>query len=274
MAARVEIAFQHPLGIGRHPDVVGHAFHHRQRGVAQRSHQPELVDRQPHHRGDVIDRVGADHEAHRQRLAGRRARLVDRAQIAGGDQVDAGLAAAAQHQAAHAHIGPAGLRVDDEIDRGGDIGRAVGAVPEMDRERGEIGILAGEHDLLHRRLRARDLDDIGLVAQPPQQLRQQLGRRDPERARDPRAAAGDVADQLLALRADRAEQHRLGIAFEDRRDVGQLGRLAHGRELVAQALHETAQPEAVDIRRCVGAFRLCRAVFSTMPIGCPRCRGL
>ena len=100
----------------------------------------------------MVDRVGADHEAHRQRLAGGGARLVDRAQVAGRDQVDAGLPAAAQHQAAHADIGPAGLGVDHEIDRGGDIGPAVGAVPEMHGQLGEIGVVAGEHDLLRRRL--------------------------------------------------------------------------------------------------------------------------
>src|SRR2546426_9179215 len=31
-----------------------------QRGVAQRRQQSQFVDRQPHHRGDVIDRMGAD----------------------------------------------------------------------------------------------------------------------------------------------------------------------------------------------------------------------
>ena len=154
VSAGVEIALQHPFGIGRHADVVGHAFHHRQRRVAQRGDEPELVDRQPHDRGDVIDRMRADDEAHRQRLAGGGARLVDRAQIARRHQVDAGLVAAAQHQPAHAHIGPCGLGIDDVVDRGGDVGPAVGAMAEMHRQRGEIGVVAGEHDLLHRRLGA------------------------------------------------------------------------------------------------------------------------
>ena len=171
-----------------------------ERRVAQRRHQPELVDRQAHDRGDMVDRMRADDEAHRQRLAGGGARFVDRAQIARRDQVDAGFAAATQHQAAHADIGPAGLRIDHEVDRGGDVGGAVGAVPEMDRKRGEIGVVAGEHDLLRRRLGARDLDHVRLVAQPPQQLGQELVRLDAEGARDPRAAAGDVADEFLPSR--------------------------------------------------------------------------
>ena len=195
------IAFQHPFGVGRHAHVVGHAFHHRQRRAAQRRHQREIVARQPHHRGEMIDRMRADHERDRHRLAGRGARLVDRAQVARRVEVDAGLGAAAQHQAADADIGEAGLRIDHEIGRRRNIGRAVGAVLEMHGQRGEVGVGAGQHDLLRRRLGARDLDDLRLVAHAPLDLAQQLVRRDAEGARDPRAAAGDVADELLRARA-------------------------------------------------------------------------
>ena len=69
VAARVEIALEHHLGVGRHADVVGHALDHGERRVAQRRDDAELVDRHAHHRGDVVDRMGADDEAHRQRLA-------------------------------------------------------------------------------------------------------------------------------------------------------------------------------------------------------------
>ena len=70
VAALVEIAFEHPFGVGRHAHVVGHAFDDRQRRGAQRGDQPELVDRQAHRRGEIVDRMRADHEADRQRLAG------------------------------------------------------------------------------------------------------------------------------------------------------------------------------------------------------------
>ena len=40
MAALVEIALQHPFGVGRHADVVGDAFDHRQRRVAQLATRP------------------------------------------------------------------------------------------------------------------------------------------------------------------------------------------------------------------------------------------
>ena len=117
----------------------------------------------------------------------------------------------------------------------------------MDRKRGEIGVIAGEDDLLHRRLDAGDIAHVGLAAQPPQQFGQELVRLDPEGARDPGPATGDVADEFLALGADRAEQHRFGIAFEDGRDIGEVGRSAHGLEVIAQRFDETAQAEAVDI---------------------------
>ena len=131
-----------------------------------------------------------------------------------------------EHQAAHADIGPAGLRIDHEVDRGGDVGAPSAPCPRWTGSVVRSASSPVQHDLLHRRLGARDIEHVGLVAQPPQQLRQELVRLDPEGARDPRAAAGDVADELLALGTDRAKQHRLGIAFEDSRDIGEVGRLA------------------------------------------------
>ena len=196
----------------------------------------------------MIDRMRADHECDRHRLARRGARLIDRAQVARRVEVDAGLGAAAQHQAADAHIGEAGLRVDDEVGGRRDIGRAVGAVLEMHGQRGEIGVGAGQHDLLRRRLGARDLDDLGLVAHPLLELAQQLARGDAEGARDPRAAAGDTADQLLALGSGRLEQHRARISFQRLRHVGELGRAAADLELFGRKLfNEPAQPKAVEI---------------------------
>ena len=51
------------LGVGRHADVVGDALDDRQRRIAQRRDEAELVDRQPHGGGDVVDRMRADDEA-------------------------------------------------------------------------------------------------------------------------------------------------------------------------------------------------------------------
>ncbi len=95
----------------------------------------------------------------------------------------------------------------------------------MDRQRGQVGLVAGQHDLLRGRLGARHLDDLGLVAQPALDFGDQCARLDAEGAREPGAAAGHVGDQLLPLRADGAEQHGARIAFERRRDVGEVERL-------------------------------------------------
>jgi hypothetical protein len=254
--ARVERALEHPFRVRRHADVVGHALDNGQRRVAQRCDEAKLVHRQPHHRGDVIDGMRADHEAHRQRLAGARARLVDRAQIAGRNQIDAGFAAPAQHQPADAHIGPAGLGIDDEVDARGNIGRAVGAVAKMDGKLCEIGVIAGEHHLLHRRLPARHLKNFRRVAQPTQHLGQKRIRLDAERAREPRAAAGDIGDELGAFRTERAKQHRLRVALEHSRHVGEVGRPVDGVEFLAEAFHEAAQPEAIELGRLLGRLRL------------------
>ena len=144
----------------------------------------EFVDRQPHHAGDMIDRMRAEHEAHRRGLSRRGVGQVDRLQVARRDEIDAGLVLGAQHQPAQADIGEAGLRIDDVVDGGRDIGPAVGAVLEMHRQPGHIGVLAGQHHRLARRLGARDLEHLRLVAKPPLHLFQQLGRLDAERRRD------------------------------------------------------------------------------------------
>ena len=259
MAARIEIALQHPFGIGRHADVVGHALDHRQRRVAQRRDQAKLVDGKPHGRRHVIDRMRADHEAHRQRRAARGARLIERAQVARRHEVDAGLAPAAQHQPADADIGPAGPAVDHIVDRRRNIGTAVGAVLEMHRQRGQVGII-GEHDLLHRRLGTRYFDDLGLVAQAPLHFRQKLVGRDAERERDARPAAGHAADELLPFGAGGAEPHRLRVAFEHGRDIGEVDRRVPRFKLAGlrQAREESAQPEPLEIHGLgrLGAGRL------------------
>ena len=185
MALLVEIALDDVFGVGRHADVVGDALDHGERRIAQARNDAELVDRQPHHAGDMIDRMRADHEAHRRGLSRRGIGQVDRLQIARRDEIDAGLVFGAQHQPAQADIGEAGLRIDDIVDRGRDIGPAVGAVLQMHRQLGHVGVVAGQHHRLAGRLGARHFENLRLVAQPPLHFLQQLVRLDAERRRDP-----------------------------------------------------------------------------------------
>ena len=121
---------------------------------------------------------------------------------------------------------------------------------QVNRQRGEVGRLAGEHDLLGRRLRPRDLDDLRLDGEPAPDLAGQFAWGHPEGVRDPGAAAGDIAHQLLALRPDRAEHDGLGIVLERGRHVGEIGRRPAGLALAfRQALDEAAQPEPLAIHR-------------------------
>ena len=159
MAGRIEIALDDIFGVGRHVDVVGDAFDHRHRLAAHGADHVEFVDAgQRHHGGEVIGRMRADRVGDRHRLLARGAFQINRAHVARRDQVDAGLARAAQHDAAAADIGEAGAGKQRVIDAGGNVRRAVGAVLQMHRQRGEIGLVVLEHDLLHRRLLRRHLD--------------------------------------------------------------------------------------------------------------------
>ena len=119
----------------------------------------------------------------------------------------------------------------------------------MDRQRRKIGIVAGQHDLLGRRLGLCDLDDVRLAAQPPLDFPKQFAGRNADGARDPRPAAGDAANQFLALRANGAKQHGARIAFECFGDVGEVNRLLARFEFAAfgEAFDEPTQPEAIRI---------------------------
>ena len=118
----------------------------------------------------------------------------------------------------------------------------------MHREPRQVDVGAGHDDLLHRRALARDLDDLRLELQAAQQFLMETFRLDAEGAGDARAAGADRADELRALGPELLEPHRLGIAVEDRRHLGQVARLGMRVELVGPELgKEAAQAIAVEI---------------------------
>ena len=149
----------------------------------------------------MVDRMRADHEAHRQRLAGGGARLVDRAQIARRDQIDAGFACgraasagACRHWSSRSSDRPRSRsRRRYRARRRRRAARCTGSVVRSASSPVSTTCCTGASaretsktsGLLRSRRSTSGSSSFGLT---------------PKAARDPRAAAGDVADQFLPAR--------------------------------------------------------------------------
>ena len=158
--------------------------------------------------------------------------------------------AAAQHQPAAADIAPAGLRIDRVVDRRRQIRRAVIGVLHVERQPGEIDVVAGDHDLLHRRVGLRHLDHRLRGRHPAGEFLRQValvGRA--ERGGMAAAAAADRADDLEMLGAGVLEQRRLRRGLDDRADVGERDRAIVDVDLADrdQMLDKPPQPEFFEI---------------------------
>ncbi len=188
--------------------------------------------------------MGADDHAERQPLAAPERGEIDRAQIARGDEIDAGGGAAAQHQPAQPDIGEAGRGIAGEVHGGGNVGGAVLAVLEVDRKPGQVDVRAAQHHLLHRR--PVDLDQFRRELKPTQDLGQELLPIDAEGPRHARAAREQIADERRA--AGLLEQHGLRVGLERARDLAQPGRAWTPFELVGRKLlDERPQPMPLEI---------------------------
>ena len=157
IAALVEIALEGHLGVGRHQDVVGEALDDRRRLAAQRRDQRQLVAGMAHGRRDEVERMRADGECDRQLLAARDAGRVDALEIGRRRDVGAGLVAVAQAEPAAADIAPAGRRIDHVVGGRTHIATAVVGVVRIERQLGEIDVLAGDLHGMNRRVAGRDL---------------------------------------------------------------------------------------------------------------------
>ena len=204
MAPLVEIALEDVFGVGRHADVVGDAFHHRQRRVAQasrrcRAHRPATASRRRHDRSDARRPRSSPAWACPPRHWPRRSPCRS---LGATRSTPVSCCERSISRRRPTLVQPV-LGSIDIVDRGGDIRPAVGAVLQMHRQLGDVGVVAGQHHRLAGRLGARHLENLGLVAEPPLDFLQQLVRLDAERRGEPAAAAHDVADQFRLLRARR-----------------------------------------------------------------------
>ena len=192
------------------------------------------------------DRVGDRH-----RLVAGGAFEINGAHVAWRDQVDAGVAFAAQHDAAAAHIGEARAGKQCVIDAGGNVRCAVGAMLQMHRQRGEVSFVLLEHDLLHRRLLRRHPDGRLQAIEALVDRAQKIALVGAERGGEPLARAHDVADQFGFLGSRRLEQHRPRIAVQRPGDVDEIdGLVAHlALAAVDELVDEIAQPKALGIDR-------------------------
>jgi len=110
-------------------------------------------------------------------------------------------------------------------------------------QRGQVGIVAGEHDLLHRRLRGGHLDRGNRMLQALAQGGGKAGLIGIERGSKPAPSAHYIADELGLFRPDRAEPDRVGIAIQHRGHVDQVDRIVmdDAFALLHELLDEMAQ---------------------------------
>ena len=251
IARLVEIALDHQLGVRRHRQAVGDAARDRQRRAAQRRHRGELVVAGRAHAGrHEVERMRADGEIEMQMLAALDAGEEHALQVRHLRQVREHGVAPAQHQPAAADIAPSGRRIDRVVDRRREIRRAVIGVLHVERQPGEIDVVAGDHHLLHRRIGLRHLHHRLRVRHAAGEFLRQValvGRA--ERRGMAAAAAADRADDLETLGAGVLEQRRLGRGLDDRADIRERDRAVVDVDLADrnQMIDKPPQPEFFEI---------------------------
>ena len=166
IAALVEIALERHLGVGRHQDVVGEAFDDgagspRKVATSDSSSPGWRIVAATKSSGcaPTVKVIG-------QLLAARDAGGVDALQIGRRGDVGAGLVAVAQAEAAAADIASPGRGIDHVVDGRAHIAAAVIGVLRMEGQLGEIDVLAGDLDLVHRRVVRGHLDQRLRIGEP------------------------------------------------------------------------------------------------------------
>ena len=150
-SGRQQFAFEHDLGVGRNFKIDGLAFDEFDRRAGEPAGQLEFVEaRRRHMGGRHHDRgVGPDRDRERQPAALAECAVIEQLQVAGADEIDAGLAPGADHQPISTGVA-AVLRVPGNANTGGDIGAAVEIADQRHRQRREIDVVTLEDDVAHR----------------------------------------------------------------------------------------------------------------------------
>ncbi len=95
----------------------------------------------------------------------------------------------------------------------------------MERQRRQVDLVAGAHDLMHRRVGRFHLDDRLRLRDAAIELGGDLALLDPEGGGDALAAAGDGGDHFILLGARFLEEHRFRRLLDDRAHIGERDRL-------------------------------------------------
>jgi hypothetical protein len=160
--------------------------------------------------------MSAHRERHWQLLAARHATGVDALKVGWGSDVRARFVAVAQTQSPAADIPASGRRIDRVINRGAQIARAVEGVLGMERQLGEIDVLAGDLDLMHGRVSGRYFDKRLWAREPLEIFIVELVFARFERRGKTPAITGGLSDQLDVFRSGLLEQDGLVRALDDR----------------------------------------------------------
>ena len=148
---RQEAAFDHHLGVGRHADLAGDAFHHRQRPALQRAGDLQLVEveRRDRLRGEQRQRIDADDDRGVERLAALLGHIEERVGVAR-QQQHAEPVRPGELAAMDRDVLLSGLRIAHDHQAGADVGPAVVLVVGRQRQ------LPHQIDVAMRRCPARE----------------------------------------------------------------------------------------------------------------------
>ncbi|MNO94421.1 hypothetical protein D3C76_860390 [compost metagenome] len=149
---RVDGAFQHKLGEGRHADAIAGRLDQLQRLAKQTAGHRAFVaaEGQACRRGEHEQRMRANHHGHAQLLATLAGGLQHAPQVTARVQAGGEGLPGVAHRAVIAHVGDAGDRVLRNDDRVGDVGAAVAGEMLEHRQQCEVHGFAFEDFIQHR----------------------------------------------------------------------------------------------------------------------------